>query len=57
VWRRLTGCKSFHYLLTDPRQIDILQSSLAGTDGMQFDQLKRLELPSGSKVSELTYDR
>jgi len=24
---------------------------------MQFDQLKRLELPSGSKVSELTYDR
>ena len=36
--------KSFRYLLTDPRQFDILQSRpLASGDRMQFDQLKRRE--------------
>jgi hypothetical protein len=34
----------FRYLLTDPRQFDILQNlALAGGDRMQFDQLKRRE--------------
>src|SRR5262249_34658827 len=33
--------KSFRYLLTDPRQFDILRLGLAGRAKMQFDQLNR----------------
>jgi hypothetical protein len=38
----LTGCKIVPYLLTAPRQFDILPA-LADGDGMEFDQLKRRE--------------
>ena len=40
--RAISSCKSFRYLLTDPRRSDIVHSDpwLAG-DRMQFDQLKR----------------